>query len=179
MVLLSVPSAPQFIPPPLLPQATPLAWQTVETHDPPPGGSRVGTPAYDPAAAARKNAARAAAREGRRPPRASWVLSRVLEAGDRGCTLPELWALHETHAPGAFRSRSQLRAMVALLRGAGKVRSPAGRVVCAAVHETERNARRERRAREAEEAQAALSEARRRRFRSTDADVAPAVGVGG
>ena len=82
-------------------------------------------------------------RSGNRPPRTSWLLTRVMEAGNKGITFQELYQLAETHVPGLFRSRTQLREQLHQLDGQGKLRHPGGRYMCAKLFDIEKQKRRE------------------------------------
>lgn len=83
-----------------------------------------------------------AVREGRRPPRSSWLLARIQESGTVGVSTAELCALAEEHVPGLFRSKTQLREIVELLRKQRKVMLPGGRYICRSLYLVEKERRR-------------------------------------
>lgn len=122
-------------------KATALSWPHLTVHHPT-LVSLHQLPAFDPAAAARRRIDAAARNSAARPPRTSWLLARVQEAGDLGTTAVELFQVAETHVPGLFRSRTQLRGQLELLRTQGKVRLPQGRYVCAVLYHLRKDERR-------------------------------------
>lgn len=85
---------------------------------------------------------RRALMEGRRPSRTSWLLARIQEAGTTGVEFQTLCQLAEAHVPGLYRSRSQIRSQLQLLRSQGKVRMPGGKYMCKSLYLMEKEKRR-------------------------------------